>query len=267
MSAGQNKDRTINPNSGRGLGMSGRSKGLAAPQAWDGHHIGAALKTERLAQGISLETASADLKIQSNYLRALEKLDPQALPSMGYVLGFVRSYAGYLGMDASLAVNRYKTEIDGPKKTKTRFKSRQASGKSFFNAKFNMVAGTVLSCAFVVVGWYGFKPDANSAQITTRPSAQIMPDTAAAPLQSDLISADPMAIVLKAVGPSWVHVENKDGDVLISRIMVPGEIFETTLDEHPLLSLRDAGAIELYRAGNLVGPIGQKGARGKNIPL
>ena len=78
---------------------------------------------------------------------------------------------------------------------------------------------------------------------------------------------DPDLISLKAIGPSWVQVKDKNGNVLISRVMVPGEIFETKRQNLPLLSIRDAGAVELYIGGTRIGPIGQQGASAKNIPL
>jgi len=49
--------------------------------------------------------------------------------------------------------------------------------------------------------------------------------------------------------------------------MVPGEIFETTKQNLPIVSLRDAGAIELYIGGERVGPLGIKGQSLKDRDL
>ena len=36
-----------------------------------------------------------------------------SLPGKTYAIGFVRSYAGYLGLDATATVERFKQEISG----------------------------------------------------------------------------------------------------------------------------------------------------------
>lgn len=226
-------------------------------------HIGAALKTARLEKGLDLSDVAGKLHINTEYLDGIERLDDTVLPSLGYVLGFVRTYALHLGMDAKEAVARYKTEIECPQNMGMRNRPHYVPKRSIRLPRGSFAAGMVLSCMMVVVTWYGWKTDANSTPVAT-PTVQT-PNwgfEVSAPTQND-----PDMISLKAIGPSYVQVRDKDGVVLISRIMVPGEIFETKRQNGPLLSLRDAGAIELYIGGELIGPIGQKGEDAKNIPL
>ena len=64
-----------------------------------------------------------------------------------------------------------------------------------------------------------------------------------------------------------MHVTDKDGLVLLSRVMVPGEIFETNRERAPLVNVRDAGAIELYLGGAAQGPLGRKGESRKAVAL
>ncbi len=72
--------------------------------------LGAALRAARRRQAIDVETVAADLKIREKHIRALEDGDFEALPSLPYALGFVRSYADYLSMDAVQCLRRYKEE-------------------------------------------------------------------------------------------------------------------------------------------------------------
>jgi helix-turn-helix protein len=69
--------------------------------------IGTALRTAREARGISLEKASRDTRIHSEYLKALEGESFQALRADVYVRGFLRSYSSYLGLDADKVITVY----------------------------------------------------------------------------------------------------------------------------------------------------------------
>lgn len=227
-------------------------------------HIGSRLQAERVRRGMLLSAVAKKLNIQTNYLQAIEGLDKDALPSLGYVLGYLRSYALHLGMDAGDVIASYKADIECPKNLGIRNRPHHVPKRKIRIPKGSFAAGIVFSSMLVVVSWYGWKSDAHSAQPIIEPVEQVR-NWSVAPTQAIQNNSD--SITLVAVGPSWVQVRDASGALLISRIMLPGEVFETTNQSHPLLSLRDAGAIELYRAGKRIGPIGQKGASGENIPL
>lgn len=75
--------------------------------------VGLDLRNTRLEQKLELETISTALKIRVNHLTALEEGRLEALPGRTYAVGFVRSYAAYLGLDAKDYVQRFKDEIAG----------------------------------------------------------------------------------------------------------------------------------------------------------
>ena len=75
--------------------------------------VGQELRAARLRRGDDLATVSRALKIRKDHLEAVEEDRLENLPGKTYALGFVRSYAGYLGLDASQMVERYKQEISG----------------------------------------------------------------------------------------------------------------------------------------------------------
>jgi len=77
--------------------------------------IGAELKARREGRGLTIGHASKQTHIKARYIQAIEAMQPDALPSLGYVLGFVRTYAGYLDMDGEIAVKRYKEDVAAPK--------------------------------------------------------------------------------------------------------------------------------------------------------
>ena len=62
--------------------------------------VGEQLKEVRTARGLTLEQAAQATKIRKHYLEALERDDRTTLPSAVQGKGFLRLYAGYLGLDA-----------------------------------------------------------------------------------------------------------------------------------------------------------------------
>jgi cytoskeleton protein RodZ len=61
--------------------------------------VGQELRQKREARSISIDQAAAATRIRPHYLRALESGDFNALPSVAQARGFLRAYAGYLGLD------------------------------------------------------------------------------------------------------------------------------------------------------------------------
>ena len=60
--------------------------------------LGAALRAERERRGLSIEDVANTLKIGGRHLRALEEADLSSLPHVAYTRGFIRAYAGFLGL-------------------------------------------------------------------------------------------------------------------------------------------------------------------------
>lgn len=75
--------------------------------------LGQSLRSAREAHGVSLDEAAAALRIKATYLAALEAGQFEQLPGTAYALGFVRTYAEYLGLNGPDAVQRFKTESTG----------------------------------------------------------------------------------------------------------------------------------------------------------
>ncbi len=70
--------------------------------------IGAILKSSRLKNKKSLEDVSSELCIRKIYLSAIEEGDYETLPPVPYGIGYVRTYANYLGLSSERAVRLYK---------------------------------------------------------------------------------------------------------------------------------------------------------------
>jgi cytoskeleton protein RodZ len=75
--------------------------------------VGQDLRAARLRRGDEIAQVSRALKIRKDHLEALEEDRVEDLPGKTYAVGFVRSYARHLGLDAAAYVERFKRDIAG----------------------------------------------------------------------------------------------------------------------------------------------------------
>lgn len=225
-------------------------------------HIGERLRAAREQDGMTHAQISETLRIQASFLDAIERLDADALPSIGYVLGYVRAYAGYLGLNGQEAVDAYKTDSQIPENLGMRQSPHFVPKRDIRAPRGFFAATTVLSCAAVLAFWYGSQTDAQSAAISS-PSG-FSTASNAAPVPEEI---DPDLMTIKAIAPSWVQVKDKDRQVVISRILVAGETYQTDVDAGIFLSARDSGALELFIGGERMGSLGRKGIPMQDVPM
>ena len=83
---------------------------ITAETPLDGDAVGVVLRKARLKTGDDLKSVSDKLRIRRPYLEALEESRHDDLPGRPYAIGFVRTYAKYLGLDVTQTVERYKAE-------------------------------------------------------------------------------------------------------------------------------------------------------------
>lgn len=79
----------------------------------DAARLGAELRDARAGLGLSVEDVAARLRIRRVYLAAIEEGRVRDLPSPAYAIGFVRNYAGALGLDADDFVRRFRETATG----------------------------------------------------------------------------------------------------------------------------------------------------------
>jgi transcriptional regulator with XRE-family HTH domain len=70
--------------------------------------IGEKLRSAREVRRLSIKEVSKETNITSNYIEALEDEDFEKFPGETYLIGFLRSYAEYLKIDADEIVKLYK---------------------------------------------------------------------------------------------------------------------------------------------------------------
>ena len=102
--------------------------------------VGFVLRAARLRLGANLEDIAESLRIRLPYLEAIENADYNKLPGPTYVIGFLKAYSSFLGLDSEEIIRRYKIEnTDLRKKSDLVFPTPKV--ESGVPSIFNMLAG------------------------------------------------------------------------------------------------------------------------------
>ena len=114
--------------------------------------VAAELYVARLQRGVDLNDVSTELRIHYKHLLAIEEGRYTDLPGPAYVIGFLRSYAAYLGLDAADLVRRFKTET-------TEFDARQDLNALDPYDEGGVPTGALIALALALIvgayaGWY-----------------------------------------------------------------------------------------------------------------
>lgn len=116
--------------------------------------VGQDLRKTREKRGEDLDHISRLLKIRRDYLALLEEGAADSLPGRAYAIGFVRSYATYLGLNGDEFVERLKAEIAGRGGTETQASAPPAEWKWPQGQWGQWVIGGLLAVALLYAGYY-----------------------------------------------------------------------------------------------------------------
>jgi cytoskeleton protein RodZ len=109
-----------------------------------------------------------------------------------------------------------------------------------------------------------------SPAIAPEPAPSVPPSQAAAatmPPQSIRPPADQPRIVLSATADAWLLVRDKSGQVLLSRILHPGDSWSVPAQPNLTLTTGNAGGTVITVDGATTPPIGGDGVVRRDIPL
>jgi cytoskeletal protein RodZ len=124
--------------------------------------IGNFLRERREARGISLIEVEKDLKIRKKYLQALEEGNIDAIPGKTYIIGYLRNYSKYLGIDEEdinkiiQTYNDLEKQKAGLEETKEKNIRLKRKDKSLFGRKrFSFPIKYVYLTSFVFIIFIG----------------------------------------------------------------------------------------------------------------
>ena len=225
-------------------------------------HIGEDLRKKREAKGLSHADVASALNLQSSYIEAIEALDRGTLPAIGYALGYVRTYAKFMGLDGEQAVARFKVDSEVPNNLGMRNQPHFVPER-----KINLPRGFVPALSVVgAVAMLGFWYASNTDSLASPTNIDAIANPAlAAPSENRPLAAN--ILTVRATGPSWVQVKDAQGNIILSRIFVKGDTYVTEAGSLMQLSARDGGALDLYAGEERLGTLGDKGMSFSGKPI
>ncbi len=114
----------------------------------DTENVGLFLKYTRLNQKKTLDAVSKALCIRKIYIKSIEDSNFDELPPVPYGIGFIRSYAEYLGLNSEWIVQRYKEETMPQKKKEVSVSTNQITAKP--NRRQILAGIAVVLCVYLV---------------------------------------------------------------------------------------------------------------------
>ena len=148
----------------------------ARPQALE--KVGDMLKREREKLGGDLQQIADYLRIRRAFLDALENSRYEEFVADAYIVGFLRSYAEHLGLNAKQVIDQYRREMAGRRKKLT-LSMPVPVGEGRAPSAI-ILAGALAAALVVYIAWYAFSTADRTAVILPSTPAPVTSEAAPA---------------------------------------------------------------------------------------
>jgi len=173
--------------------------------------IGAALAERRKVRGLTIEKVTQSIKIRIPYLKGIEKGDWNELPGEVYAKGFVKRYAGFLGLDGEKLLAPYLAER--PSSSEQENAPRPAGGSDV--SRGILIAVGVIALFAIVIFKLVTQDRAPKADAPVESAAQaVVPVTSSAVVaqaeSAPAAAAETHRIEVHSPFPLWLRVSSDD---------------------------------------------------------
>ncbi|MCP4394711.1 MAG: hypothetical protein GY804_10665 [Alphaproteobacteria bacterium] len=125
--------------------------------------VGEILSSTREEAGISIDKVVDSIRIKKQYLVAIESCQYEKLPGIPYAIGFIRSYANYLGFNGEEAVLLFKAEINDIDSSDAKYIAQEPLSENSLPKKHIVLLGIAIIVACVVLWQRALKLDREAA--------------------------------------------------------------------------------------------------------
>jgi cytoskeletal protein RodZ len=235
--------------------------------------FGENLRREREMRGISLREIADGTKISVRFLQALEEGRTDVLPGGLFPRAFVKQYALFLGLDPERAVADFVAQHGEP--TPERRAPVPPAGPRFSVTPGQVLLAVLAIVVLVVLVRRPGEPDYRRAKAEPTPTPvaaapavlptdRVYPSPTLAPAAA--ARADGIVITMTAQQECWVEVR-ADGQTLVNRVLTEGESQTFEARGEIVLSVGNAGGLQLRVNDQPALPLGRSGEVRKNIVI
>ncbi|HEX6142206.1 MAG TPA: RodZ domain-containing protein [Geminicoccaceae bacterium] len=169
--------------------------------------VGAQLREVRQERGEDLDDIAEYLRIKPIYLYGIERGDMGVMPGRTYALGFLRTYADYLGFDGEDLITQIRSTVDDLT-GKTRFHIRAPLPESRL-PKMPMLVLSIAMVAGIYAGWAYLNRDDDAGFEQVRPIPE---------------ATSPAPVPATPASPPPAPAEGRNGDGVQSRADAPAPV-------------------------------------------
>lgn len=255
--------------------------------------LGEYLKREREFRNISLEEVSRKTKIRERILRDLEENPLDSLASPVFIKGYLRAYAGYVGLDPTDVVLRYEASLREEKEPPVR---KPAEGTpQHWSLRYIVLPVSIL----LLLGILLFsvlnrpvkvrtnkEPKKTGERVSipapqtesTQPTAgetegsSILPQASRKAVRlgpppihpsrhagsSTSESPPGIELTLRAVEDTWIQIQIDEGSAK-EIFLRPGEVLSRHGERNVEIKVGNAGGLEILHNGRELGKLGESG--------
>ncbi|MDP3935783.1 MAG: DUF4115 domain-containing protein [Alphaproteobacteria bacterium] len=220
--------------------------------------LGHLLYSERLLQGISLETVATDLNLSSYLIKDLETGHLNHTPGLSYMSGFMRTYAFYLGLDGMEMVHYVRVPkpsvFEEERVLKVPLQQRQLPSQP-------IVWGAVCALILIVIGYSSLKPSTQLSPLySVKLDSTLSPDNHTEDLKTSIhqflniyykpfvldISIEekkPQVFQLCCESETWIALKDAQGHLVQEGILHKGDQIKLPVDFEGVLHTGNAGGV------------------------
>jgi cytoskeleton protein RodZ len=234
--------------------------------AREGMSFGAELRREREMRNISVREIADTTKISTRFLEAIESGDYESLPAPVFARGFIREYAGYLGLDAEDLVDRYMAIVD---REERRQEDEEAEMRERVSGSFAgipaggamkwVIGGLAVVAAVLLVVWLLMRGDGDATPREVNETAEPAPVVTPPVEPEPAATAEQVQLRLTATAESWINVRVDDAEP-VDFTLASGQSRDLTAErEIELLTVGNAGGVAVTLNGVELERLGREG--------
>ena len=259
--------------------------------------VGEILRRTRAYHNLSLEQVSADLRIRTAQLDAIERSAYEELPGRVYAIGFIRNYAEYLDLDGEKIIHLFKTQAGG-RQTEPELDFPVPASESRM-PDYKALSAAALLLIGLSIAWFWLTRDNSSASMLSIPEVPASLEKKVSKAKEkgkldvskgdDKVSPSPGKsasrpethqnteagqdkngnIILKATAEVWVEIRNERDEVILSEILTAGDRYSLPDSEKEkfVMATGNAGGLEIVVDGRTLESLGAQGEVKRGIAL
>lgn len=218
--------------------------------------LGEILKEKREELGLDLKEVAHSLRIQYEYLKALERNEFEKLPPDVYTRAYIREYARFLNIDSAILLDEYAKQRMGTHAV-IQTEAPPSQKRLTFPWKMLLIPFSMIVIVILIIYFPRMGPVTKTGEVPivgnsppVHEEAQVVPHAGS--------ESKPNMLTVNAVEATWLRIEMQGG-MSEEVLMKPGETKQWTSTNGFSIKVGNAGGVRLALNDRDMGIPGAKG--------